>query len=80
MLKELDHFAKQREFIKPRAAKIADVAAAQALAKANPPPNLSGPVKAAFDADIDQATTPAYVIAAYLKYAGINLTKSIFPE
>lgn len=76
---ELDHFATQSEFIRPRAARLTDVNAARTQAKANPPPGLSQAVKAAFEADIDQAASPAQVVAAYLKYAGIKLTNNTFP-
>ena len=76
---ELDHYSAQSDFISPRAAKCATLAAAQASAKANAPPALSTAEKAAFDADIDQAASPAQAIAAYLKYSGIKLTERTFP-
>ena len=76
---ELEHYNKQNAFIAPRAQKLTDVATARAQAKANPPPGHTPPVKAAFEADIDQSVTPAQVIAAYLKYAGIGLTMTTFP-
>jgi hypothetical protein len=76
---ELDHYATQSAFIRPRAAGFPNVTAAQTQAKGNPPPGLAPPVKAAFEADVDQAANPGQVIAAYLKYSGIKLTKSTFP-
>jgi hypothetical protein len=76
---ELDHFATQSEFIRPRAARLTDVNAARTQAKANPPPGFSQAVRAAFEADIDQTASPAQVVAAYLKYAGIKLTNNTFP-
>jgi hypothetical protein len=77
---ELDHYSSQSMFIEPRATKLADVAAAKAKAKGTPPPGLSAEETAVFEADIDQAKDSKRVIAAYLKYAGIKLTKSTFPE
>jgi hypothetical protein len=76
---ELDHYSAQSTFITPRAARFANAAAAQTQAKSNPPPGLSSAERAVFESDIDQAATPAQVIAAYLKYAGIKLTMSTFP-
>jgi hypothetical protein len=76
---ELDHYSEQSSFIAPRAAKFANVADARTQAKNNPPPGLSSPERAVFDADIDQAPNAAQVIAAYLKYSGIRLTKTTFP-
>ena len=76
---ELDHFSAQSDFIALRAANVATVAAARATAKANPPPGLSPQETAAFEADIDRAPTQRQVIADYLKYAGIRLTRSTFP-
>jgi hypothetical protein len=76
---ELDHYFAQSAFIAPRAAKFADTADARTRAKTNAPPGLSSAERAVFDADIDQATTTDQVIAAYLKYAGIKLTKNAFP-
>jgi hypothetical protein len=76
---ELDHYYAQSAFIAPRAAKFATVADARTQASANVPPGLSPADTAAFNADIGQATTPAQVIAAYLKYAGVKLTQSTFP-
>ena len=76
---ELDHFSEQKAFLAPRAARLASVAAARTQAKDNPPPGLSPPEKAVFEADIDQAPNAEQVIAAYLKYAGIRLTKTTFP-
>ncbi|HWX82308.1 MAG TPA: hypothetical protein VNZ48_01805 [Xanthobacteraceae bacterium] len=76
---ELDHFSAQNNFIKPRAAKFATAVAAQAVAMANPPPALPSADQAAFGSDINQATSPVYVIAAYLKYAGVKLTENTFP-
>jgi hypothetical protein len=77
---ELDHYSEQSAFIASRAAKFANVAAARTEAKNNPPPGLSPAEKAVFEADIDQAANAAQVIAAYLKYSGIRLTKTTFPE
>src|SRR5262249_16610408 len=82
---ELDHYDKERAFIQPRAARFNDpnpatnVTNARNQAKPNPPPALSAPERAVYEADVDQAANPAQVIAAYLKYSGINLTKSTFP-
>ena len=76
---ELDHYFAQKAFIDPRAAKFAVVAAAQTQAKDNVPPGLSPAEKAVFNSDIDQASTPSQVIAAYLKYAGIKLAGAAFP-
>jgi hypothetical protein len=76
---ELDHYSEQSAFITPRAAKFANVADARTQAKTNPPPGLSAAERAVFDADIDQAANAAQVIAAYLKYSGIRLTKTTFP-
>jgi hypothetical protein len=75
---ELDHFSEQSDFIKPRAARCANLAAAQASANANVPP-LSSADKIAFAADIGQALSPEQVIADYLKYAGVKLTEKTFP-
>jgi hypothetical protein len=76
---ELDHYSEQSAFITPRAARFANVTDARTQAKGNPPPGLSAAERAVFDADIDQASTAAQVIAAYLKYSGIRLTKATFP-
>lgn len=76
---ELDHYSEQRDFIAPRAAKFANVADARTQSKNNPPPGLSGAEKAVFEADIDQAATAEQVIAGYLKYSGVRLTKTTFP-
>jgi hypothetical protein len=76
---ELDHFSEQSAFIAPRAARFATVADARTQATANPPPGLSTPERAVFDADIGQAANQGQVIAAYLKYSGIRLTNTTFP-
>jgi hypothetical protein len=76
---ELDQFNAQSSFIEPRCAPFANVADARTQAKGNPPPGLSPQEKAVFEADIDQAAKPGQVIAAYLKYSGITLTKKTFP-
>lgn len=76
---ELDHYSAQSDFIAPRAARCATVAAAQASANANVPPALSPAEQAAFNIDIGQAPSPQQVIAAYVKYAGIKLTRRTFP-
>ncbi|MEA2906821.1 MAG: hypothetical protein QOI12_4208 [Alphaproteobacteria bacterium] len=76
---ELDHYSEQSAFITPRAAGFGTVADARSKAKTNPPPGFSAAEKAVFEADIDQAATPAQVIAAYLKYAGIKLASATFP-
>jgi hypothetical protein len=76
---ELNHFAAQSDFIAPRAGRQADVVSARTQAKTNTPPGLSAAEKAVFDSDIDQASSSAQVIAAYLKYAGIQLTTTAFP-
>jgi hypothetical protein len=77
---ELDHFSTQRAFIAPRAARFSDLEDARLQAKNNPPPGLSTAERAVFEADIDQAANAAQVIAAYLKYSGIKLTRDTFPE
>ena len=76
---ELDHFSEQKAFLTPRAARFTAVADARTQAKNTPLPALSQPEKAVFEADIDQAPTAEQVIAAYLKYAGVRLTKTTFP-
>jgi len=76
---ELDHYFAQSAFIAPRAGKFANVADARTRAKATAPPGLSSAEGAVFDSDIDQAQTTDQVVAAYLKYAGIKLTKNAFP-
>jgi hypothetical protein len=76
---ELDHYSAQSAFIGPRAARLGDVVAARTQAKANPPPELSAAETAVFNADIDQAANARQVVAAYLKYSGVKLTKVTFP-
>jgi hypothetical protein len=77
---ELDHYSEQQGFITPRAARCGAVVQARTVAKNNPPPGLSQPERAVFEADIDQAATSEQVIAAYLKYSGIRLTMTTFPS
>lgn len=76
---ELNHFAEESDFIKPRAVRFPNVADARTQAKANPPPGFSTAETAVFQADIDQAATSAQVISAYLKYVGTRLTTTTFP-
>jgi hypothetical protein len=76
---DLDHYAEQSDFIRPRATRCPNVADARTQAKANPPPSFSTAETAVFEADIDQAANSAQVISAYLKYTGIRLTTSTFP-
>ena len=76
---ELDHYFRERSFVRPRAAAFADVAAARTTAKANIPPSFKPAVRSALQADIDQATGSDGVIIVYLRYCGLNLTKSVFP-
>jgi hypothetical protein len=59
----------------------AAAAAARTAAKNDPPPGFpaGSPMRAAFEADIDQAANARQVIAAYLKYCGIKLTQRTFP-
>ncbi len=76
---DLDHFFFQQAFIRPRAAKHADLAAAREAALSNIPQGFAAEVKTALRADINNCTTTQEVISAYLKYVGIRLTDSTFP-
>ena len=75
---DLDHFSAQQAFIKPRAARQADLATAKSAALANIPTGYSATVRAGFTADLNACTTPKEVISTYLKYCGTSLTAATF--
>lgn len=76
---QLDHYSREMEFVTPRAERCANLAAAQALAKANIPPAFKSAVRAALRADVDQETTREGVVIVYLTYCGMKLTSNTFP-
>lgn len=76
---ELDVFAALMGFVGPRAARCATLADAQARAINNIPNTFSLAERAALTADVTRATTSADVIVAYISYAGLNLTGTVFP-
>jgi hypothetical protein len=76
---DLDHFMEQQAFIRPRAARQANLRTAQKTALSSFPTGYSAIVAAGFKADVNACTTPAEAISTYLKYCGTRLTATTFP-
>jgi hypothetical protein len=76
---ELDVFGQLVTFVGPRAARCATLADAQERANNNIPNTFSPAEKAALSADVARATVASDVIVAYISYAGLGLTRTVFP-
>jgi hypothetical protein len=76
---ELDVFSQLMGFVGPRASQCPTLSDAQSRAINNIPNTFSPAEKAALIADIMRATVVTDVIVAYISYAGLNVTRKVFP-
>ena len=77
---ELDVFGELMGFVGPRAARCPTLADAQTRATNNIPNPFAPAERAALTDDIARASTSADVIVAYINYAGLKLTRTVFPD
>jgi hypothetical protein len=76
---DLDHFLATRRLVQSRAAAYADVATARSRALANIPSSFDASERAAFENDLDNATTIERVMETYLTVLGRKIFSSVYP-